>query len=52
MIPDLGKYADTVLWAYATSLVLLVLLVLLTLLRGRRIRDELQHVEDRASRDG
>lgn len=52
MMPDLGKYADTVLSAYAASIVLLVLLVVLTLRRGRRIRAEMAAVEKRASGNG
>lgn len=38
MSVDLGKYAATVLSAYAASLVLLALLVAVTLWRGRKIR--------------
>ncbi|MEX0338413.1 MAG: heme exporter protein CcmD [Arenibacterium sp.] len=52
MMPDLGKYADTVLSAYAASLVLLLILVVLTLRRGRRLRAELEQVEKRVARDG
>jgi len=51
-MPDLGKYGDTVLAAYAASLVLLVLLVALSLWRGRRVRAEMKEVEDRVSRNG
>ena len=42
---DLGKYAATVLSAYAASLVLLALLVALTLWRGRRIRARMECLE-------
>ena len=52
MMPDLGKYADTVLSAYAASLVLLLILVVLTLRRGRRLRAELEQVEKRIARNG
>lgn len=48
-MPDLGKYADTVLSAYAASIILLVLLVGLTLWRGRKIRAEMALIE--AERD-
>lgn len=51
-MPDLGKYADAVLSAYAVSIVLLVGFVLLTLWRGRRVRVEMQDVERRSKRDG
>jgi len=51
-MPDLGKYADSVLSAYAASLVLLVGIVVLSLWRGRRVRAEMQDVERRSKRDG
>lgn len=44
-MPDLGKYADTVLSAYAASIVLLVAIVGLSLWRGRRIRARLAETE-------
>ncbi|MHA6262230.1 heme exporter protein CcmD [Arenibacterium sp. CAU 1754] len=52
MMPDLGKYADTVLSAYAASIVLLVLLVGVTLWRGRKTRAEMTRIEERQKRDG
>ncbi len=52
MMPDLGKYAETVLSAYAASIVLLVVLVAFSILRGRKIRAEMDRVEQRMSRDG
>lgn len=52
MMPDLGKYADAVLSAYAASLVLLVLLVVLSLWRGYRVRAEMERIERRSARDG
>lgn len=52
MMPDLGKYADAVLSAYAASILLLVLLVLASLWRGRRVRAEMTAVENRMKRDG
>ncbi len=53
-MPDLGKYADTVLSAYAASIVLLVALVALTIWRGRRVRAEMSEIETRMGvrRDG
>ncbi|MEX0309404.1 MAG: heme exporter protein CcmD [Tateyamaria sp.] len=51
-MPDLGKYADAVLSAYAVSLVLLVGIVVLSLLRGRKVRAEMEAVERRSGRDG
>ncbi|MEL6565790.1 MAG: heme exporter protein CcmD [Pseudomonadota bacterium] len=47
MMPDLGKYADAVLSAYAVSIVLLVAIVALSLWRGRRVRAEMEDVERR-----
>lgn len=52
MMPDLGKYGDTVLSAYTASIVLLILLVALSLWRGRRVRTELSKVEQRIARNG
>lgn len=52
MMPDLGKYADTVLSAYAASIVLLVLLVVFSLWRGRRVRAEMEQLEARTRRNG
>jgi heme exporter protein D len=52
MMPDLGKYSDTVLTAYAASLILLALLVAMTLWRGRRVRREMDALEKRMRRDG
>ncbi|WP_417475049.1 heme exporter protein CcmD [Leisingera sp.] len=51
-MPDLGKYADAVLSAYAASLVLLVALVLMTLWRGRKVRREMENLESRIKRNG
>ena len=47
MMPDLGKYAGAVLSSYAVSLGLIVLLVVLSVWRSRRVRAELQKVEER-----
>lgn len=51
-MPDLGKYADAVLSAYAASILLLVGFVALTLWRGRKVRAEMRAVERRSKRDG
>ncbi|KUJ82388.1 heme exporter protein CcmD [Ruegeria profundi] len=51
-MPDLGKYADTVLWSYAASIVLLVLLLVISVVRGRRVRAEMEKIERRMTRDG
>jgi len=52
MMPDLGKYADTVLSAYGVSLLLLLVLVWLSLRRGRKVRAEMAEIEKRVSRNG
>jgi len=52
MMPDLGKYGDTVLSAYAASVALLVLLVVVSLWRGRRVRSEMERAERKGKRDG
>ncbi|MGE4326759.1 MAG: heme exporter protein CcmD [Pseudodonghicola sp.] len=51
-MPDLGKYADTVLSAYAASILLLIGLVAISLWRGRRVRAEMDALEKRMRRDG
>lgn len=48
-MPDLGKYADAVLSAYAVSLVLLFVLVLMSLRKGRAARRTLEKVERKGS---
>ncbi|ETW14501.1 heme exporter protein D [Roseivivax marinus] len=50
MMPELGKYAGTVLSAYAVSLVLIVVLVAVSLWRARRVRAALDRVEKRGPR--
>jgi heme exporter protein D len=52
MLPDLGKYAATVLAAYGTSIVLLVGLIVMSVTKGRRIRRQMQDVEARGKSDG
>ncbi|AXI47199.1 heme exporter protein CcmD [Sulfitobacter sp. SK012] len=49
-MPDLGKYAITVLLAYGVSGLILVALVLQSLVRHRRLRRKLSNVEDRRPR--
>ena len=52
MVPDLGKYAGTVLSAYAVTLVLLLVLVALSLWQGRRVRRALEQQEERKRNRG
>ena len=51
-MPDLGKYAGTVLGAYGVGLLLLVALVAMTLWQGARVKRALQDVEARSKSDG
>jgi heme exporter protein D len=51
-MPDLGKYADTVLSAYGVSLLLLLALLVITLMRGAKVRADLKQVEERMRRNG
>lgn len=52
MMPDLGKYAETVLSAYAVSVVLIVVLVLLSIRRGRKVKSQLEAVEKKVRKNG
>mgnify|MGYP000197507368 CR=1 FL=1 len=52
MIPDLGKYADTVMWSYVVSIALLVALIAFSVMRGRKVRAEMEKVEQRMTRNG
>lgn len=49
MIPELGRYAPTVLGAYAVTLTLLAGLVGLSLRRAARVRRRLAELEGRRS---
>ncbi len=48
MMPDLGKYAFTVLSAWGVTLVLMGGLLVLTLWQGARMRRQLEAAEARA----
>jgi heme exporter protein D len=52
MIPELGKYAPTVLGAYAVTLALIALLVIASLWRAARVRRRLAVLETRRVRHG
>ena len=50
MMPDLGKYAVSVLGSYATALALIGLIVAASLWRGAQVRRSLREVEERQGR--
>ncbi len=52
MMPDLGKYAFTVLASFGVTLVLLAGLVVVTLWRGARVKRALGRQENRMKNDG
>lgn len=45
MMPELGKYAGTVLSAYGISLTLLAFIVWQSLSRGRKVKKQLEDYE-------
>ncbi|MFK7938067.1 MAG: heme exporter protein CcmD [Roseovarius sp.] len=47
-MPDLGKYADTVLAAYAVSILLIIVLVVASLWRSKSVKAQLQAAEQKA----
>ncbi|MEK0163786.1 heme exporter protein CcmD [Phaeobacter sp. A36a-5a] len=51
-MPDLGKYGVEVLSSYGASLVLLAGLLVITFARGRRIRREMQAMEQQMQTRG
>lgn len=48
MMPDLGKYAEAVIWSYIASILLLAGLIALSLWRGAQMKRALAEVEARA----
>ncbi|SLN15451.1 Heme exporter protein D (CcmD) [Roseovarius albus] len=52
MMPELGKYAATVLSAYGVSVVLLLLLVGASIWRAKQVRGQLEQIEQRMKQDG
>ncbi|SFR44786.1 heme exporter protein CcmD [Litoreibacter janthinus] len=46
-MPDLGKYADTVLSAYAISILILIVLVALSFWQSRQAKARLAEIEAR-----
>ena len=52
MMPELGKYAATVLSAYGVSIVLILGLVAVSMIRAARVKRQLQDVEEKAKNRG
>lgn len=52
MMPELGKYAGTVLSAYGISLALLALITWQSLARSRKVRKQLEDYEGRRKANG
>lgn len=46
-MPDLGKYAETILSAYAVTIVLLVVIIVMSLMRGAKTKRQLAELEAR-----
>ncbi|WP_428849232.1 heme exporter protein CcmD [Thetidibacter halocola] len=46
-MPDLGKYAVYVLSSYAVSIALIVALVALSVARARKVKRDLDRIEER-----
>ncbi|MBM3615152.1 MAG: heme exporter protein CcmD [Alphaproteobacteria bacterium] len=47
MMPDLGKYAEAVIWSYVSTIGLLLGVVVLSVWQGRRVKRSLEEVEAR-----
>jgi len=50
MMPDLGKYADAVIWSYISSAALIAGLVALSIWQGKRVKRALREVEARVGK--
>jgi len=52
MIPELGKYQVEVLSSYVVSILLIVALVAVSVIRSRKMRAQLDDVENRSRKNG
>lgn len=52
MMPELGKYAETVLSAYAVSIALIVAVVAVSIWRAGKVKKQLEAVENKVKSDG
>ncbi|MEO1918601.1 MAG: heme exporter protein CcmD [Paracoccaceae bacterium] len=46
-MPDLGKYGDTILTAYAATIILVAAIVILSIIRARKVKKQLDKLEPR-----
>ena len=51
-MPELGKYADTVLSAYGVSALFLALLIGASIWRAKKVKAQLEQIEQRIQQDG
>jgi heme exporter protein D len=46
-MPDLGKYGETILTAYAATIILVAAIVVLSVVRARKVKKQLAELEAR-----
>jgi heme exporter protein D len=46
-MPDLGKYGETILTAYAATIILVAAIVVLSIVRARKVKRQLEELEAR-----
>ena len=46
-MPDLGKYGETILTAYAATIILVAVIVVLSVVRARKVKRQLAELEAR-----
>lgn len=46
-MPDLGKYGETILTAYAATIILVAAIVVLSIVRARKVKRQLAELEAR-----
>ncbi len=52
MMPDLGKYAESVLSSYAVSIALIAGLIVFSVMRANRVKKQLQEIENKVKSNG
>ena len=46
-MPDLGKYGETILTAYAATIILVAAIVVISIVRARKVKRQLAELEAR-----